>query len=196
MLAQIIMDEGAAGNDHAAGQFPAPADRPVRKFDAGGVPQYLEASLDAFQRNQSQLTGAVAGAFAANPLAEIARRNMEMFAAAAGGGSAAPGEEAPAASDDDQKRELAELRAQLAEMQKKLDKWAGEAARSPPSFSRMREKVGMRVFFFLKGNRPSPSHPARRPLPLPQAGEGEAAPPPHRGFDEPQRHTVALADRE
>jgi polyhydroxyalkanoate synthesis regulator protein len=79
------------------------------------VPQYLEASLEALQRNQSQLRDAMAGAFAANPFAEIARRNMEMFTAAAAGGkgAAAPG---------DTKAELAELKAQLASLQQKLDK--------------------------------------------------------------------------
>jgi polyhydroxyalkanoate synthesis regulator protein len=85
------------------------------------VPQYLEASLEAFQKNRSQLTDAVAGALAVNPFAEMARRNMEMFAAAASGGGAA----AEPSAEDAQKRELAELRAQLADMQKKLDKLGG-----------------------------------------------------------------------
>jgi polyhydroxyalkanoate synthesis regulator protein len=86
------------------------------------VPQYLEASLEAFQRNQSQLSETLAGALAANPFAEIARRNMEMFAAAAGGGGAARAEPG---GEDESRRELAELRAQLAELQKKLDKLGG-----------------------------------------------------------------------
>jgi polyhydroxyalkanoate synthesis regulator protein len=83
------------------------------------VPQYLEASLEALQRNQSQLRDAMAGALAANPFADLARRNMEMFTGAAAGGEAAPDKKA---AGDDTKAELAELKAQLAALQQKLDK--------------------------------------------------------------------------
>jgi polyhydroxyalkanoate synthesis regulator protein len=85
------------------------------------VPHYLEASLEQLQRNQSQFRDAMAGAFATNPFAELARRNMEMFTAAASGRKLAP-EAAHAAGGDDTKSELAALRAQLQEMQRKLDK--------------------------------------------------------------------------
>jgi polyhydroxyalkanoate synthesis regulator protein len=87
------------------------------------VPQYLEASLEQLQRNQSQIRDAMAGAFAANPFAEIARRNMEMFTAATHG-KAAPAPEA-AADAGDTRSELAGLKAQLAELQRKLDKLSG-----------------------------------------------------------------------
>ncbi|HZG44742.1 MAG TPA: PHB accumulation regulatory domain-containing protein, partial [Allosphingosinicella sp.] len=95
------------------------------------VPQYLEASLEALQRNQSQLRETVSGAFQAAPFgpnafAELARRNMEMFSAAAAGltpGAAAKDAPAPPAAAEP-KNELAELRAQMAEMQRKLDKLA------------------------------------------------------------------------
>jgi polyhydroxyalkanoate synthesis regulator protein len=86
------------------------------------VPQYLEASLEQLQRNQSQFREAMAGAFAANPFAEIARRNMEMFtAAAAGRGGTGPEQ----AAGGDTRAELADLKAQLAELQRKLDKLSG-----------------------------------------------------------------------
>jgi polyhydroxyalkanoate synthesis regulator protein len=85
------------------------------------VPQYLEASLDALQRNQSQFRDAMAGALASNPFAELARRNMEMFTAAASG--AAQPEAKPAATPEAHNRsELAALKAQLAALQEKLDK--------------------------------------------------------------------------
>jgi polyhydroxyalkanoate synthesis regulator protein len=91
------------------------------------VPQYLEASLEALQRNQSQFRDAMAGALAANPFAEIARRNMEVFTAAVPGGKAAPaGPAAPGAPPADETRaELDDLKAQLAELQQKLNKLAG-----------------------------------------------------------------------
>ena len=78
------------------------------------VPQYLEASLEQLQRNQSQFREAMAGALAANPFAEIARRNMEMFTAAAAGGK---GQKPAEPAGGDNKAELAALKAQLAELQ-------------------------------------------------------------------------------
>ena len=120
VLTQIIMDEEARGATMLPVNFLRQLIGLYGNSMQAAVPQYLEASLEAFQRNRSQLSDAMAGALAANPFAEIARRNMEMFAAAAGGGASAG-----TASDDDQKRELSELRAQLAEMQKKLDRLGG-----------------------------------------------------------------------
>ena len=80
------------------------------------VPQYLEASLEAFQRNQSKFRDALAGAFTANPFAELARRNMELFEAAAGGRG---GEES-----NERDAEIERLKSQLAELQAKVDKLA------------------------------------------------------------------------
>ncbi len=119
VLTQIIMEEEARGTTMLPINFLRQLIGMYGNSMQAAVPQYLEASLEAFQRNRSQLREAMAGALAANPFAEMARRNMEMFAAAAGGAKPAPAEE------DDTKKELAELRAQLAELQKKLDKLAG-----------------------------------------------------------------------
>jgi polyhydroxyalkanoate synthesis regulator protein len=86
------------------------------------VPQYLEASMEAFRKNQKQFQEAMQGAFAGGPLAEIAKRNMQMFEAAA---SAFQGKEAPAAepqpgeAKDD---EIAQLKAQLANLNAKIEK--------------------------------------------------------------------------
>jgi len=121
VLTQIIMEEEARGTTMLPVNFLRQLIGLYGGSMQASVPQYLEASLEAFQKNRSQLTDAVAGALAVNPFAEMARRNMEMFAAAAGG--AAPGAEPSA--EDAQKNELAELRAQLADMQKKLDKLGG-----------------------------------------------------------------------
>jgi polyhydroxyalkanoate synthesis regulator protein len=87
------------------------------------VPHYLEASLEALQRNQNQFREAMAGALATNPFAEMARRNMEMFTAAASG-RAAPTSTEPTeeAAKPDTKEELAALKAQLRDLQQKLDK--------------------------------------------------------------------------
>ncbi len=122
VLTQIIMEEEGRGTAMLPVNF-------LRQLIAmyGGsmqpmVPQYLEASLEAFQRNHSQFRDAMAGAFAANPFAEMTKRNMELFAAATGGTAPA---NTPEAEPQDTKSELAELRAQLAALQQKLDKLEG-----------------------------------------------------------------------
>ena len=129
VLTQIIMDEEARGATMLPVNFLRQLISMYGDQMQAVVPQYLEASLDQLQRNQSQLRETMAGAFAANPFAEIARRNMEMFTAAASGSRAKPGEEAAAEATapagDDTKAELAGLKAQLAELQRKLDKLSG-----------------------------------------------------------------------
>src|SRR3546814_19733340 len=47
------------------------------------VPQYLEASMEAFRRNQAQFREAMTGAFSGGPFDSISRPNIEMFEAAA-----------------------------------------------------------------------------------------------------------------
>ena len=122
VLTQIIMDEESRGSTMLPVNFLRQLISMYGDQMQSVVPQYLEASLEALQRNQSQFRDAMAGALAANPFAEIARRNMEMFTAAAPGGKAA---EAKPAAPEDTRAELDDLKAQLAELQQKLNKLAG-----------------------------------------------------------------------
>jgi polyhydroxyalkanoate synthesis repressor PhaR len=127
VLTQIVMDEEAGGTN----MLPVNFLRQLIGLYGGqmqsAVPQYLEASLEAFQRNQTQMRDAMTGVLTANPFAEIARRNMEMLASAVPGAAAASngGAKAEAPAEDAEKTELSELRAQMAEMQRKLDKMGG-----------------------------------------------------------------------
>jgi polyhydroxyalkanoate synthesis repressor PhaR len=120
VLTQIIMDEEARGTTLLPVNFLRQLIAMYGDSMQGMVPQYLEASLEAFQRNQSQFRDAMAGALSGGPFAEIAKRNMELFAAATG---AAPGKPAEPAKGKDE--EVAELKRQLAELQSKVDKLAG-----------------------------------------------------------------------
>jgi polyhydroxyalkanoate synthesis regulator protein len=86
------------------------------------VPQYLEASLESFQRNQSQFRDAIAGAFTGGPLAELARRNMELFRAAGGKDAEGAGGGEAGAGDNGRDEEIARLKAELAALQAKVDK--------------------------------------------------------------------------
>jgi polyhydroxyalkanoate synthesis repressor PhaR len=121
VLAQIIMDEESRGSE----MLPINFLRQLIGMYGGNmqpmVPHYLEASLDAFQRNQSQFRDALAGAFSNNPFTEMARRNMELFQSAADGTQKASGAKAETSARDD---EIARLRAQLADLQSKVEKLA------------------------------------------------------------------------
>jgi polyhydroxyalkanoate synthesis repressor PhaR len=121
VLTQIIMEEEARGTTMLPVNFLRQLISMYGDNMQSMVPQYLEESLAAFQRNQSQFRDAMAGAFSGGPFAELARRNMEMFQAATGAAKPKPAEP----SQDDNKAELAELRAQLAALQAKLDKLGG-----------------------------------------------------------------------
>ena len=122
VLTQIIMDEESRGQTMLPVNFLRQLIAMYGDSMQAMVPQYLEASLDAFQQGQSQFRDAMAGAFKGGPFADIAKRNMDIFAAAARGVEPAP--DKPAAGEDT-KAELAELKAQMAELQRKLDKLGG-----------------------------------------------------------------------
>src|SRR5438477_46151 len=62
------------------------------------VPQYLEAAMDAFQRNQS----AAKDAFGANVFADLAKRNMAMFEDASRAFSGKKTETKPSGSEVDE----------------------------------------------------------------------------------------------
>ena len=100
------------------------------------VPSYLEVSLESFTREQEKFRQQMSQAFGATPFGpmveEQVRRNMEMFKQAFSmftpfarhneDGSAVESEKAPAAASG---TDLDELRRQLADMQKKVDKLGG-----------------------------------------------------------------------
>ena len=80
----------------------------------GMVPGYLEAAMDEFQRNQT----AIRSAFGGNVFADIAKRNMELFEGASRALTGKAKAEAQGARDS----EVEKLRAELAELQAKVDR--------------------------------------------------------------------------
>jgi polyhydroxyalkanoate synthesis repressor PhaR len=113
VLTQIIVDEEARGSTMLPINFLKQLIGLYGNSMQNFVPQYLEAAMDAFQRNQS----AVKDAMGANMFADLAKRNMAMFedAAQAFTGKRAAADK-PSGSDMDQ------LRAELAALQAKVDK--------------------------------------------------------------------------
>ena len=122
VLTQIIMDEESRGQTMLPVNFLRQLIGMYGDQMQAMLPQYLEASMEAFQKNQSQFRDALAGAFTGGPLAEMARRNMEMFQNAGGSAgktkAAEPTEPAPQGRDD----EIERLKAELASLQSKVDK--------------------------------------------------------------------------
>jgi polyhydroxyalkanoate synthesis repressor PhaR len=123
VLTQIIMEEEASGQSMLPINFLRQLIGMYGDSMQSMVPQYLEASLESFQRNQSQFRDALAGAFTGGPFAEIAKRNMEMFQKAAGGSADAGGR--AAADSDGREAEIVRLKAELAQLQAKVDKLVG-----------------------------------------------------------------------
>ena len=116
VLTQIIVDEEARGSTMLPINFLKQLIGLYGNSMQNFVPQYLEAAMDAFQRNQS----AVRDAFGGNVFADIAKRNMAMFEDASRaftGGKGGPKPEAkPSGSEVDQ------LKAELAALQAKVDR--------------------------------------------------------------------------
>jgi polyhydroxyalkanoate synthesis repressor PhaR len=121
VLTQIIMEEEQRGGET---MLPVNFLRQLISLYGNSmqsmVPQYLEASMEAFRKNQLQFQQAMQGAFATGPFAEIAKRNMEMFSAAASAFNPLDHhdkDKGAAAAD-----EVAQLKAQLAALTAKIEK--------------------------------------------------------------------------
>lgn len=136
VLTQIIVEEEAQGKNMLPVSFLRELIAMYGDNMQALMPQYLDASMEAFRRNQEQFRKALEGAFgsgAFGPFEQIAKQNMAMFEAAAGmftGQKAKTqdaGEKTEAAPEQPEtekasRDELAELKAQMAELQSRLDK--------------------------------------------------------------------------
>src|SRR3954469_4181338 len=119
VLTQIIVDEEARGGEtmlptNFLKQLIGLYGNSMQNF----VPQYLEAAMDSFQRNQS----AVRDAFGGNVLADIAKRNRAMCEDAAQAFTGRKGTGAPKPQARPDGGEVDQLRAELAALQAKVDK--------------------------------------------------------------------------
>jgi polyhydroxyalkanoate synthesis repressor PhaR len=121
VLTQIIVDEEARGATMLPLNFLKQLIGLYGNSMQNFVPSYLEAAMDAFQRNQSAVRDALSG----NVLADLAKHNMAMFEDASrafgnkqkGQQKADSGAAAPKKGSD-----VDQLRADLAELQAKVDK--------------------------------------------------------------------------
>ncbi len=121
ILTQIIMEEEASGEQMLPVNFLRQLIGMYGNSMQGMIPHYLEASMDNFRANQVKLNKALEDSLGNNPLAKLAQQNLAMFKSAMR--AFVPGAElgAPSAAKAADADELAQLRAQMAEMQAKLD---------------------------------------------------------------------------
>ena len=115
VLTQIIMDEEGKGTTLLPASFLRDLIAMYGDSMQGMVPQYLAHSMEAFRRNQAQFHDAMKGAFTGGPFAEIAKRNLAMFEAATS--AFTPGKKGGSNGD-----EIAALKAQIAELQARVEK--------------------------------------------------------------------------
>ena len=121
VLTQIIVEEEARGSTMLPVNFLKQLIGLYGNSMQGMVPQYLEAAMDAFQRNQS----AMRDAFGGKVFADLAKKNMEMFE---GASRAFTGASAPKSKPKSGKAsggtdsEIDALKAELAALREKVDR--------------------------------------------------------------------------
>lgn len=113
VLTQIIVEEEARGATMLPLNFLKQLIGLYGNSMQNFVPQYLEAAMEAFQRNQS----AARDAFGGNMFADLAKRNMAMFEDASRAFTGKAKSEGQASSS-----EVEELKAELAALQAKVDR--------------------------------------------------------------------------
>jgi polyhydroxyalkanoate synthesis regulator protein len=147
VLGQIIFDEeGKGGQNLLPIQFLRQLIRFYGDQMQSFLPSYLEASLDAFTKQQEHLRrqmtetfGAAPGSY--GPFDEQVRQNLALFdramkmfspfayappqAPPAAAPAAAPAEPAAASTENDRQNSIADLKAQMEEMQRQIEKLAG-----------------------------------------------------------------------
>jgi polyhydroxyalkanoate synthesis regulator protein len=119
ILTQIILDQENSGK--GAQMLPVSFLRDLIGMYGNSmqsmIPGYLEASMASFRKNRTELAEAWSKGLSANPFAKMAETNIAMMRAAAEAFMPGSKPVPPPAKDGD----LASLREQMAEMQKKLD---------------------------------------------------------------------------
>ena len=123
ILTQIIMEEESSGGEQ---MLPTNFLRQLIAMYGNSmqsmVPGYLDAMMDNFRANQNKLHEAFMARAGGTPLGKIAETNMAMMRAATDALMPKRGAKpAPAPTPSAKTDEIAELRAQMAAMQKKLD---------------------------------------------------------------------------
>lgn len=120
ILTQIIVEEESSGTHMLPVSFLRDLISMYGNSMQAMMPSYLEASMANFRKNREQLQQAFSKGMESNPIAKMAEANFKMMQNAAEAfmpGNRNPTSTAKAEHSD----ELAQMREQMAAMQKKLD---------------------------------------------------------------------------
>ena len=120
ILTQIIVEEESHGSHMLPVSFLRDLIRMYGNSMQAMMPSYLEASMANLRKNREQIQSAFTKGMEANPLAAMAEANFKMMQNAAEAFIPATRKADPAEKAG-QEDDLAEMRAQMAAMQKKLD---------------------------------------------------------------------------
>ena len=120
ILTQIIVEEESHGSQMLPVSFLRDLIGMYGNSMQAMMPSYLEASMANLRKNREQIQSAFAKGMEANPLAAMAEANFKMMQNAAEAFIPATRKADPAEKAG-QQDDLAEMRAQMAAMQKKLD---------------------------------------------------------------------------
>ena len=121
ILTQIIVEEESHGTQMLPVSFLRDLISMYGNSMQSMMPSYLEASMANFRKNREQLQAAFAKGIEANPLAKMAEANFKMMQNAAEVFIPGTRKGATKNAKPDQTDELAQMREQMAAMQKKLD---------------------------------------------------------------------------
>ena len=120
ILTQIIMDEEANGEQMLPVSFLRQLISMYGNSMQSLMPPYLEASMQHFRDNQLKLQESFKSSMGPEAFAKMAETNMAMFKATAQ--AFMPPGIASSLARSPESQEIAQLREQMSEMQKKLDK--------------------------------------------------------------------------
>ncbi|MBU0669871.1 MAG: polyhydroxyalkanoate synthesis repressor PhaR [Alphaproteobacteria bacterium] len=123
ILTQIIVEQESTGAQMLPVSFLRDLISMYGNSMQAMMPSYLEASMTSFRKNREQLQEAFQKGVEANPMTKMVEANLKLMQDAAEvfmPGSKPPSAKPPAAKPAP-KDELAQMRAQMAAMQKKLD---------------------------------------------------------------------------
>ena len=119
ILTQIIMDEESTGEKMLPVNFLRELICMYGNSMQSLIPHYLEASMTNFRANQGKLAKVFEDTIGNNPLAKLAQHNINLFKTAAS--AFMPGSDKAAPTPSEPRDDLAALREQMAEMQRRLD---------------------------------------------------------------------------
>lgn len=124
VLTQIIMEEENSGQQMLPTNFLKHLIAMYGGSMQGMLPQFLEASMDNFRKNQKQVQEAIEAAVTAGPFGAIAKQNIEFMRTARE--ALIPNLGNLTGKKPDKEESVDDLKRQMAALQAKIDKLSGE----------------------------------------------------------------------